>query len=342
MLSLPLLPPLPPPSHRPSPRAPSPPPLTQQPHPIPRAPHHHLSRDEHRRAFNASSPLYTLARDEASILQRKTAIATYGAQWIRPPGVPKTLQAYREEEAERVEQEEQARQEQGLLDLRARQAVEENEGVREEGEEGGGEGGEGAEGERDLDAEVPDADAPANDEEEEGEAEGESFNEDSLLLEGHSQMQLPRTPNENLDLPTEDDDAEHSLIREEAELTFLAQDEEDLGLDLSRNLDDSVPEAGSYQHTDTELEDSESELDSSSDAGALQDSFAARPRAAAGGLLRERLRGSGDRVDAIILARSPGSLNLSSSLMEIQGGDSPVVARRGGGVGRRGRGRGMS
>ncbi|KAG9714025.1 hypothetical protein KCU73_g16335, partial [Aureobasidium melanogenum] len=40
-------------------------------------------------------------------------------------------------------------------------------------------------------------------------------------------------------------------------LTGVAQDELDLGIE--RDLDDSVPEAGSYQHTDSELEDSDSD-----------------------------------------------------------------------------------
>jgi hypothetical protein len=39
----------------------------------------------------------------------------------------------------------------------------------------------------------------------------------------------------------------------------VAQDEFDLGIE--RDLDDSVPEAGSYQHTDSELEDSDEEDD---------------------------------------------------------------------------------
>ena len=46
---------------------------------------------------------------------------------------------------------------------------------------------------------------------------------------------------------------------QEAELTGVAQDEFDLGIE--RDLDDSVPEAGSYQHTDSELEDSDEDSD---------------------------------------------------------------------------------
>ena len=48
---------------------------------------------------------------------------------------------------------------------------------------------------------------------------------------------------------------EHYAVMEEAELTGAARDEEDLGIEHERDLDDSVPEAGSYQHTDTYVED---------------------------------------------------------------------------------------
>ncbi|CAD0093782.1 unnamed protein product [Aureobasidium vineae] len=50
---------------------------------------------------------------------------------------------------------------------------------------------------------------------------------------------------------------------QEAELTGVAQDELDLGIE--RDLDDSVPEAGSYQHTDSELEDSDDNEDDEDD-----------------------------------------------------------------------------
>lgn len=82
----------------------------------------------------------------------------------------------REEEAEIAEQEEMLRQEQGLRDLRARQEVEEarTRGQQEggEGPGGGPDGGDvGAEGEeRDLDADIPDADNTAMDDGGEGES----------------------------------------------------------------------------------------------------------------------------------------------------------------------------
>jgi hypothetical protein len=50
-----------------------------------------------------------------------------------------------------------------------------------------------------------------------------------------------------------DAEVEQMPEMEEAEMAGVLQDE--------RDLDDDVPEAGSYQHTDTELEDSSSEIE---------------------------------------------------------------------------------
>ena len=266
----------------------------------------------------------------------------------------KTLQAMTEEEAERKEQEELERQERGMLDMQAQQQLAEaQQRAQEAGEQQ--EGGEVVE-ERNLDDEVPDADAEA------GEGDGEvTFNESSLV-EGDSQIQHQDEENEQ--------EQRQYAEMEEAELTGAAQAEEELGIvhEDERNLDDSIPEAGSYQHTDTELEDIDSESE-------LQDSFAAQsarrssrrsngssvlqPQTSAqtpatGGLsagelleggLQARMRAQIAASDA--LPRSPGSLNLSSSLLESSFvGSSPMMQRannqggrstRGGAVRRRGR-----
>lgn len=304
-------------------------------------------RDEEKRAAQSrTTPLALLAADEAAIAARKAAIRNFGAYWIRPPGISKTLQAMTEEAAELAEQEEMLRQEQGLRDLQAQQEVEE---ARRRAAEVGEAGGEVEEEERDLDDEIPDADAESAGDEE------VTFNEESMM-EG-SRLE------DNHDV----EQREYAAL-EEAELTGAARDEEDLGIEPERNLDDSVPEAGSYQHTDTEVEDSTSDEDSSlpqdSFAGAAsrqQASSARRPNTRssnrsqqsqrlsasqarrrlpfeaadngtfAEGSLQERMRAA---VGDASLSRSPGSLNLSSSLLESSFvGSSPVVQR-----GARGRG----
>lgn len=159
-----------------------------------------------------------------------------------------------------------------MMDMQAQQEAEEARARAAENADGAGD--EGEEEERDLDEEIPDADADveeemsdedlsaSDEEEEEDEDEQErdlddevpvaadvSFNDESLL--------------ENSFMPVADDEQrllqqqERYARLEEAELTGIAQDEADLGIE--RDLDDSVPEAGSYQHTDSELEDSSDE-----------------------------------------------------------------------------------
>lgn len=151
------------------------------------------------------------------------------------------------------------RREQVMMDLAAAQQEAANEEERERGqmeEEAGL-----VEEERDLDDQVPEAeesmsnssteadsssaDESSEDEDEQaseisGEAQEEStvpFNEDSFI-EG-SMMEA---------------EVSHMLEMEEAEMAGVLQDE--------RDLDEDIPEAGSYEHTDSELEDS-SDLESS-------------------------------------------------------------------------------
>jgi hypothetical protein len=46
-----------------------------------------------------------LRADENAIIARKLNIRRFGASWIKPPGVSKTLQGIDDERAEREEQE---------------------------------------------------------------------------------------------------------------------------------------------------------------------------------------------------------------------------------------------
>jgi hypothetical protein len=157
-----------------------------------------------------------------------------------------------DEAAEKEEQEHQARRDQVLMDLAAAQTETANQEAAAEG------GDEEMEGEVDLDAEVPEAEAEADESNvsssedeasEEGEAEegdtsavgdqtGMTFNEDSFI-EGSMVAA----------------EVEHMLEMEEAEMAGVLQDE--------RDLDEDVPEAGSYEHTDTDLDSSEEEVDDS-------------------------------------------------------------------------------
>jgi hypothetical protein len=117
-------------------------------------------------------------------------------------------------------------------------------------------------------------------------------------------------------------------------------------MDEEVDLDDDVPDAGSYQHTDTEEEDSSSE----EEASEVQDSFAqqsarksarvsarqqqqqqqqqlhSNAQTPAVGSLQDRLRAQVGGSDT--LPRSPGSINLSSSILESSFiGSSPMMQR---------------
>ncbi|CAC9886615.1 unnamed protein product [Aureobasidium pullulans] len=234
--------------------------------------------------------LAQLLADEHAISSRKHNIRRFGAGWIKPPGVAKTLQAETEEKAEREEQEALQRREQMMMDMQAQQEVEEARNRAAAAEEGGEEADVEGEEERDLDEEIPDADGEEEEEEEEEEDEDLSDSDEeedeeedlqselqSEMLE-HSQLQHSEIPvAEDITFNEDSMFAENSLLEideetreqerydrlQEAELTGVAQDQLDLGVE--RDLDDSVPEAGSYQHTDSELDDSDEDSDEDED-----------------------------------------------------------------------------
>lgn len=146
------------------------------------------------------------------------------------------------------------RREQVMMDLAAAQQDAANAEAREQGEEMGEDEAE----QRDLDDEVPEAEASNSDssndssDEEGSEEENDTtvpFNEDSFI-EG-SMLEA---------------EVSHMLEMEEAEMAGVLQDE--------RDLDDDVPEAGEYEHTDSELED-ESDED---DTGRIQGMTSVRSR----------------------------------------------------------------
>lgn len=197
-----------------------------------------------------------------------------------------------DEAAEREEQEILARREAAMVELANAQEQEEEEarrremierGLAEEREEG--EEGEDEEGEVDLDAEVPDLDADVpegslgggseeedgddddDDDDEDDEDEDEEDEEEEITEEEVTgEVTQDVTFNEesmygdaSLLGEEHDEDVENAqqwVEREEAEMAGDLQDE--------RDLDHDTPEAGEYEHTDTELEDiTESDLHNS-------------------------------------------------------------------------------
>ncbi|KAF2633445.1 hypothetical protein BU25DRAFT_380849 [Macroventuria anomochaeta] len=240
MLSLPLIAPRADASLWPSHHATNPFPSDDLSTSPPNAPAHQQAQ-QRRPTHRTSTLLATLTQDENTFEQRKANVQRFGAGWIRPPGVAKTLQAITDEELEKQEQEVMARREQVMMDLAAAQQEAANAEERQDREEM-------EEEERDLDDDVPEAEASASelsasdvssDEEgsvsdtEDGAREQESipFNEDSFIEGSMVEAEVSAM-----------------LEQEEAEMAGVLQDE--------RDLDDDIPEAGSYEHTDSELEDS--------------------------------------------------------------------------------------
>jgi hypothetical protein len=240
-----------------------------------------------------SAQLALLLADEEAILTRKQNVRLFGANWLRPPGVAKTYQARMDELTEKREQAEVARREQVMADLQAaeeerRQQAEFQEQVRAEEEAAvvTGEGEIGGDGdgmvERDLDADVPDADALQDSEEEEDSDEDDEDSEEDAQSATEGEGDTTRFNDASLlesslvggDI-LNDGPTRRFLDAEDAELDGRAQDMRDLGFapqpgDLGfgmevRDLDDDIPEAGSYEHTDTEVEESTSEEEDEED-----------------------------------------------------------------------------
>jgi Apc15p protein len=213
-------------------------------------------------------------RDEVAIEHRKNNVRRFGAHWIRPPGVVKTLQAKLEEEQERREAAEQMRREAAMQEMveaqneaAARTAAQETEAGEPD-----------AEMERDLDADVPEAeeeDADDEDDEDDDDDEDEDdedLEEDEDEDEDDENPSAPAARNANRRSTFNEDNllhgsfvggdeelapgsTQHFLDAEDAELDGRAQDMRDFGF-IERDLDDDVPEAEGWEHTDSEAEDS--------------------------------------------------------------------------------------
>ncbi|KAJ9358557.1 Apc15p protein-domain-containing protein [Paecilomyces variotii] len=256
----------------------------------PSDPHQSSSRRYHqgnghlpsgRTLISSTAPSNTLAAlqlEERALRARKQNIASFGYAWIKPAGCAKTMLGMREEEAEREE---------GLLAAAAEMAGAGGDlstmGIvdefgRPQGQEGDNTGGVDDQMlERDLDDDIPDADADGLVEEgEEGLEEDEDGEEG--LMERDLDDDIPEAFPEDDD---DDDDEEEEEENEEEDDDFDNQPdldddipaaEDEGGSLMVRDLDDDIPEAeeGSeqgeeWQHTDTEAEDDDDDDDDEHD-----------------------------------------------------------------------------
>lgn len=240
--------------------------------------HHQLLRRQHPLH---RTPLAKLRLDEEYLERRKENIRNFGNSWIKPPGIPKTLHQQREEQREAEEQIETTRREEQqaamLLEAEREAAMIAAEIAAEGGEEGGeGEG----EGERDLDDEVPDADATGldvDDDDEDDDEEEEEEEEDEGEGEVPRGVLAPRMPEAAFrealmrgEEPhggtfgeNEDEEDPSQMLQEEDLLPSQLAPSQDMDMDMGVDLDADVPDADEeYEHTDTEDELTSSEAGS--------------------------------------------------------------------------------
>ncbi|KAF3393782.1 hypothetical protein F1880_005546 [Penicillium rolfsii] len=242
----------------------------------PQQPGHDASNQHPNRRNNVSAPashraflpsrapnnsLAALNAEERALRLRKHNIASFGYSWIRPAGCAKTMLGMKEEEAEREE---------ALAALAAEQqaaaAVDPDDVGMTMGEEGEEEEGM----ERDLDADIPEADEGLVEEGEEG-LEEDGLGDEEGFMERDLDDDIPEGYSHD------DYEEESGLYEEEVDEDFDNQPDLDADIpeaggsdDLSRDLDDDIPDAaedgseqeGEWQHTDTEDElDDEDEDD---------------------------------------------------------------------------------
>lgn len=246
----------------------------------------------------ARSQLAILSNEEQALEQRKHAIQTFGYSWLKPPGCNKTMLGRREEEIEREEVERQLREVE--LQERNAAEIEEAERTAEQqhqrAQEDRGEIITGEDGDRDLDEDVPDMDAQDNFEDDEDEEE--DLDDDIPEADGGYAYDTTRDPDTESEenefasssqlhsfpparsLHRSEHDIEDYERAEQEAIAHQMLDEDELGVgDEDRDLDDDVPdmddgdqdldddipdaddeEDGGWEHTDTELEESDMDI----------------------------------------------------------------------------------
>ncbi|KAH6670790.1 Apc15p protein-domain-containing protein [Halenospora varia] len=244
--------------------------------PHPQRRHHTLHRH----------PLSRLRQDEQYIERRKQNVQNYGNSWIKPPGIPKTLHQQREEKREMEEHQEALRREALAQELAEAEAAEgadpmlQGEGMDPQMEEA-----------RDLDDDVPEAETTnltVDDDDDDSESNDDLGDEIEEVPRGVLASRMPDDVYREALVRGEDSrstrfaedgnstvDEDHSQMLQEEDLVHDTRNH-DPGdeMDMDADLDADIPEAGGYEHTDSDAELSSSEEDDSSvDGGSLPRGF---------------------------------------------------------------------
>lgn len=243
-----------------------------------------------------------LQLEERALRLRKENIASFGAAWIKPAGIPKTMQGMREEEAEREEGLAAAQQElnvaamvaaaqaggiagAGVTDMDAfggetmlqQQQQDMMGGGDNTGAVGEGDGIGAEELERDLDNDIPEAEDGYADSDEDGLVEeGEEAYEEELMdrnLDDDIPDGYPDEDDDNDDDDEDDYDDDDLPAGDEIPVHDLDDDIPEANYLEDEDMDDDIPEAEEWQHTDSELEDND-ESDVDEDTTNTHDPFA--------------------------------------------------------------------
>ncbi|KAH6661666.1 Apc15p protein-domain-containing protein [Verticillium dahliae] len=251
------------------------------------------------------SQLARLRADEHNLDRRRLNVQNFGSTWLKPPGVPKTLHQMREERREAEEHAEAVRREQLQQELAE---AEEGGGPEEDDETADMEDlGDGA---RDLDEEIPDADAvgmeltqrgDGDDDDDDGPragdgpGRGEALREERRAELVQARMRMARGGDDDVYGADEEEieaETEGQLLLEDEGDSFLpvdgqvADEDLDMDADLDGSMADGAELSGVYEHTDTEAELSSSLPSDSSDAED-EDDVGFAPRSSLGaGVLR--------------------------------------------------------
>lgn len=223
-----------------------------------------------------ASSLSALLLEERALRVRKQNIASFGYSWIKPAGCPKTMLGMKEEEAEREEALAAAAAEMAAASATVDPGVEGMNGFGDRPEpQTDADIQDDTAMERDLDDDIPDADADGL--VEEGE---DALEEDDVVdEEGYMERDLDDDIPEALDEGQDDFDDQPDLDDE----IPVAADDEDMSEGMVRDLDEDIPEAaeaGSAQDEEWQHTDTEAELDDDDDDG-FNDPFAENFRASA-------------------------------------------------------------
>ncbi|KAF7595156.1 hypothetical protein BBP40_007123 [Aspergillus hancockii] len=217
-------------------------------------------------AFSGNN-LSSLLLEERALRARKNNIASFGYSWIKPAGCAKTMLGMKEEEAEREEALAAAAAEMAAAAAAAEAGAD---GTDEFGAQHG-EGQDDTGMERDLDDDIPDADASGLVEEgEEGLEEDNAVDEEGYM-ERDLDDDIPEAFPDDDEIDDEGfgeenyTDFDNQLDLDDDILSAAGMDDETEDLseeDMAHDLDDDIPEAaenqseqdGEWQHTDSDAE----------------------------------------------------------------------------------------